>query len=118
MYPNDYFQAPNRIATYAYNLTEANLSPNRRPHWFQLYDFGNSFGLSDLSAQSVDKLIQSMVGDNRRLIHLYAAFQSKISDARWPACDDDCKINHLCKTVVTVLWERAKCDELRRLFFS
>ncbi|KAL0832820.1 hypothetical protein ABMA28_000981 [Loxostege sticticalis] len=109
---------PTRILNYAYNLTEANLTPNRRPHWFLLYDMNNSFRLPDLSAQSMSDLVYSMVTVNRPLLDLYNAFYSKLSDARWPYCNDDCKIDNLCKTVVTVLWERQRCEELRRLFFS
>lgn len=111
-------QAPENIVNYVYNLTEANLTPHRRPHWFMLYDMKNSFELPDLSVQSIHNLIYSMVGDNRRLLDLYSAFQSKISDSRWPNCDDYCKINDLCRTVVTVLWERQRCDELTQIFFG
>lgn len=103
---------------YVYNLTEANLTPNRRPHWFQLYDLKNNFGLSDLSANSMDDLTHRMVTSNRFLLDLYSAYFSKLSDRRWPYCDDNCKINNLCKIVTTVLWRREKCDELRRLFYS
>ncbi|XP_045446693.1 sphingomyelin phosphodiesterase-like [Melitaea cinxia] len=109
---------PINIVNYMYNLTEANLTPNRRPHWFQLYDMKNSFQLQDLSATSMDNLVYSMVTDNLLLLDLYAAFYSKLSDGRWPYCNNDCKIDNLCKTVVTVLWHREKCEELRNLFFT
>lgn len=107
------------MLTYAYNLTEANLSPGRRPHWFLLYDMKNSFGLTDLSAQSIHNLIYSMVTDKRRLLDLYTAFYFKISDNRMQWCSsDDCKIDVLCRAVINVLWERERCEELRKLFFG
>lgn len=108
---------PESIVNYVYNLTEANLRPNRPPHWFQLYDMKNTFSLADLSAASMDDLVHRMVTNNRHLLDLYAAFYSKISDNRWRHCNDWCKIDNLCKTVVTVLWERSKCEELRSLFY-
>ncbi|XP_072939936.1 uncharacterized protein [Epargyreus clarus] len=108
---------PANIVNYVYNLTEANLTPNRKPHWFQLYDIRNSFNLQDLSPESMDRLVLSMVTNNKPLLDLYSAFYSKLSDNRWPFCNNECKLNNLCKTVVTVLWERQKCQELRDLFF-
>lgn len=103
---------------YVYNLTEANLTPDRPPHWFQLYDMKNTFGLPDLSAVSMDNLVHRMVTGEKHLLDKYAAFYSKVNDVRWSSCNDWCKIDNLCKTVVTVLWQRQKCDEIRNLFFA
>ncbi|CAH2105780.1 unnamed protein product [Euphydryas editha] len=114
--PNTY--EPRNIVNYVYNLTEANLTPNRRPHWFQLYDMKNSFQLDDLSAASMNNLLYRMVTEDLLLLDFYAAFYSKISDRRWPNCNNYCKIDNLCKTVVTVLWHRERCEELRNLFFA
>ncbi|XP_026496975.2 sphingomyelin phosphodiesterase 1-like isoform X1 [Vanessa tameamea] len=108
----------NNIVNYVYNLTEANLTPHRRPHWFQLYDMKNSFGINDLSASTINDLTYDMVTNKLDILDLYSAFFSKVSDERWPNCDSNCKINIICKSVVTVLWERKKCDELRELYFK
>ncbi|KAI8424390.1 hypothetical protein MSG28_002912 [Choristoneura fumiferana] len=48
---------PINIVNYVYNLTEANLTPNRRPHWFQLYDIKQRYNLRDLSPASMDDLM-------------------------------------------------------------
>nr|XP_026496862.1 sphingomyelin phosphodiesterase-like [Vanessa tameamea]XP_026496863.1 sphingomyelin phosphodiesterase-like [Vanessa tameamea] len=109
---------PSNIVNYVYNLTEANLTPHRRPHWFQLYDMKNTFAINDLSAATMNDLTYKMVTNNLLALDMYAAFYSKLSDGRWPHCNRYCKIDNLCKTVVTVLWQREKCDELRELFFS
>lgn len=101
-----------------YNLTEANLTPNRRPHWFQLYDLKQRYNLRDLSPASMDDLVTRMVTTNPQLLDLYAAFFSKLSDTRWPWCNIDCKLDYLCRTVITVLWQRQKCEELRNLFYQ
>ncbi|KAF9815880.1 hypothetical protein SFRURICE_009778 [Spodoptera frugiperda] len=106
---------PDSIVNYVYNLTEANLTPDRPPHWFQLYDMKNTFGLPDLSAVSMDNLVHRMVTGEKHLLDKYAAFYSKVNDVRWSSCNDWCKIDNLCKTVVTVLWQRQKCDEIRNL---
>ncbi|KAL4716625.1 hypothetical protein ACJJTC_008260 [Scirpophaga incertulas] len=109
---------PDNIFNYVYNLTEANLTPNRRPQWYLLYDIKNSFEISDLTATTMNNLVYKMARSQRRLLDLYIAFYSKLSDRRWADCGDSCKIDNLCKTVVTVLWERQKCNELRDMFFS
>ncbi|XP_013190364.2 sphingomyelin phosphodiesterase [Amyelois transitella] len=102
---------PLSMQCYTYNVTEANLTPNRRPHWFLLYDFKNSFDLADLSPTSMDNLVNAM-SSGGHFLDLYAAFYSKISDTRWPFCNQDCKINYLCDTVITILWDRRKCEEV------
>ncbi|CAG9134653.1 unnamed protein product [Plutella xylostella] len=108
----------NSMVNYIYNLTEANLTPNRPPHWFQLYDMKQAFNLPDLTAKSLDNLVHRMVTNQKSLLDLYAAFFTKISDERWPHDNAQWKLNDLCKTVVTVLWDRRRCQQLRDLFFS
>jgi sphingomyelin phosphodiesterase len=107
---------PENIENYAYNITEANMTPNRRPRWFMLYDIKNSYNIQDLSAKSMNDLVYSMVQDQPGLLDLYNAYYSKLSDVRVFQCNDKCKIQNLCKTVVTVLWERQRCDELSEMF--
>lgn len=109
-------QEPLNIINYVYNLTEANLTPHRRPHWFQLYNMKSNYRINDLSAVTMDALVHRMVTGDLFSLDQYAAFYSKLSDARWPSCDSNCKINNLCKTVITVLWQQEKCEELRRLY--
>ncbi|CAH0407381.1 unnamed protein product [Chilo suppressalis] len=103
---------PVSIQNFIYNLTEANLTPKKRPRWFLLYNMTDSFGIGDLSPKTMNNLVQSMVTDQQQLLDRYAAFHSKMSDVLWPNCNDACKTDLLCQTVVTVLWDRRKCEEL------
>ncbi|CAG4993116.1 unnamed protein product [Parnassius apollo] len=109
---------PQNIVNYVYNLTEANLTPDRRPHWFQLYDMKNDFAISNLNPETMDRLVHRMVTTNTNLLDLYSAYYSKLSDTRWPFCNSECKLDNLCKIVTTVLWQREKCEELRKEFYS
>ncbi|XP_053603313.1 sphingomyelin phosphodiesterase-like [Plodia interpunctella] len=102
---------------YTYNVTEANLTPNRRPHWFLLYDFKNSFDLPNLSPISIDNLVNAMASEGYYL-DLYAAYYSKLSDTRWPYCNQNCKIGYLCDIVITELWNRQKCEELTQRYMN
>lgn len=111
-------QEPRNFVSYIYNLAEANMTPNRRPRWFRLYDMRSAFGLRDLSPTSMDALVRTMATErSRNLIGLYSKFLLKQSVRRWPYCGDWCKIENLCRSVVTVLWRRERCEELRRLFW-
>ncbi|CAB3237984.1 unnamed protein product [Arctia plantaginis] len=107
--------APENIETYVYNLTEANLRPNVRPHWFKLYDMKNTYSLPDLSAESMNNLVRRMVTTDTHLLNIYAAFHFKLSDYRVPHCHMDCKLNQMCNIVTTVLWDSRRCEEVRRL---
>ncbi|XP_063619525.1 sphingomyelin phosphodiesterase 1-like isoform X1 [Cydia splendana] len=108
---------PTNIENYIYNLTNANLTPKRRPHWFRLYDFTRKFRLPDLSPASMNDLVTRMVTNNKQLLDIYSDYFYKMSDAR-PQCDTDCKLEELCRTVVTVLWERQKCEDLKELYYG
>lgn len=106
------------IKNYVYNLTKANLTPNKRPHWFKLYDFKKKFNLPDLSPESMDNLVTRMATTNTELLDLYVEYIPKKSHVDWQKCDSECKLDRLCNTVTTVLWQREKCEELRKLYLS
>ncbi|XP_039765855.1 sphingomyelin phosphodiesterase 1-like [Pararge aegeria] len=108
---------PTSINNYIYNLTEANLAPNVPPRWFKLYDMKESFQLNDLTATSMDKLVNTMVTQKKQQLDQYVTFASKQSDAI-PYCDTYCKLEMLCNAVTSVLWDRRKCDELKKLYRS
>lgn len=50
-----------------YNLTEANLFPNRAPKWQKTYSFKQAYNLTDLSPHSLDGLVQRL-GKDRELL--------------------------------------------------
>ena len=53
------------------NLTEANLlGPTEDPLWFKLYEAKEEYGLPDLSAKSIDGLVNRMITDDD-LFHSY-----------------------------------------------
>lgn len=51
-----------------YNLTEANLNPNRPPRWQKTYRFKEAYQVEDMSPDSLDKLVQRM-GSDRGLLN-------------------------------------------------
>ncbi|XP_055522495.1 sphingomyelin phosphodiesterase-like [Wyeomyia smithii] len=106
--------------SYIFNLTEANLFPDRRPTWFKQYSFADAFGMHNLSPAEADKMVKRLGTPAGRLeLRMYWEFKVKWGDPSLGAgCDDDCLLNHLCEIVVTELNDDVKCDELRETFFD
>jgi len=46
--------------TWIYNLTEANMSPEKPPRWFRLYRATEALNLPDVSAESLNSLVHRM----------------------------------------------------------
>lgn len=57
-----------------YNLTEANLFPNRPPAWQKTYSFKEAYNLEDLSPKSMDGLVQRL-GSDRELLKTVSSVQ-------------------------------------------
>lgn len=49
--------------TWTYNLTEANLHPDRPPKWFKSHSFKEAYNLNDLSPDSLDGLVMRLAKD-------------------------------------------------------
>lgn len=45
---------------YTFNLTEANLKPNKPPNWFKLYSFKEAYGLNSMKYEEFENLIKQM----------------------------------------------------------
>lgn len=48
--------------TWIYNLTEANLTPDEQPKWFEEYQFINEF-TEDTSPAGIDKLLDELASN-------------------------------------------------------
>lgn len=53
--------------TWIYNVTEANLTPDRNPRWFKEYDLVEEFGIANLSPASMDQLAESLARNPDKL---------------------------------------------------
>lgn len=57
------------VDTYIFNLTAANLTPNRPPEWFKEYSFREAFGVTDLSPYTLSNLVNVIFRHNRDALH-------------------------------------------------
>ncbi|XP_055585560.1 sphingomyelin phosphodiesterase-like [Uranotaenia lowii] len=106
--------------SYYYNLTEANLYPDRPPVWTKLYSFAEEFGIRNLSPASVDQVVRRMgTPEGREDLRRYWQFKVKMGDPSLEeGCDDDCLLNHLCQVVVNELGDDFQCERLRETFWE
>lgn len=48
---------------FIYNVTEANLTPEKSPRWYKLYSFKDAYGLQSLNYEAFGNLIKRMTTD-------------------------------------------------------
>ncbi|XP_058058895.1 sphingomyelin phosphodiesterase-like [Anopheles bellator] len=106
--------------SYAYNLTDANLTPSQRPSWFRMYSFQEEYGLSDLSPAGLDEMVRRLATPAaREELQRYWEFKVKLADvALRSGCDENCLLNHLCEIVSNQADDDRKCQELTETFFD
>ncbi|CAG9841105.1 unnamed protein product [Diabrotica balteata] len=89
------------IDTYYFNLTEANLYPDRSPAWKKLYSMKEAYDLPDLSPESFDVFADKLFNDTA-LMNLYYRNYVSLGDASLKeGCDSKCLHNIRCKVVTT-----------------
>lgn len=57
----------NHHETWIYNMTAANLNPNKNPVWFKEYEFASEYGLKDLSPASLHNLVHKFASNEDKL---------------------------------------------------
>ncbi|KXJ72005.1 sphingomyelin phosphodiesterase-like [Aedes albopictus] len=102
--------------SYYFNLTEANLHPQRDPLWTPLYSFSQDFTISNVSPASLDTLVRRF-GQTPSELHRYWTLKVKRGDPFLDAgCDGECLLNHLCEIVTNEANDDRKCNELVSAF--
>ncbi|KAG5890821.1 hypothetical protein JTB14_008262 [Gonioctena quinquepunctata] len=103
---------------WTFNVTLANLYPQRRPEWYKLYTFKEAWGVHSLNAVEIDHLVKNM-SSHHELIDQYYNFKFKNSDAAISdGCDDKCKKDLLCSMVTTEFGDTQICDEVKKMYDS
>ncbi|XP_063243966.1 sphingomyelin phosphodiesterase-like isoform X2 [Bacillus rossius redtenbacheri] len=98
---------------WSFNLTEANLRPEREPAWRELYSMREEYGLRDLLPARLDSLVHRMAANHDLLQRNYV----KQGDPQLvEGCDDLCLKAKLCEIVTVESGNLDKCDELGREF--
>lgn len=81
--------------TYLMNLTEANASPSRKPHWQLEYTAKSSWGMGSLQPQEWDALVHRMEHDALLFNKFYRSYLKQ--DPLAKPCDSSCRRTFLCK---------------------
>ncbi|XP_055587590.1 sphingomyelin phosphodiesterase-like [Uranotaenia lowii] len=106
--------------SYSYNLTDANLYPERRPEWYKMYSLTEDFGISNGSPAEVDRALKNLAHPSSRgQLLRYWQYKIKFGEPLLAqGCDDECLLGHLCQIVVSETDDGTKCDELREIFYE
>lgn len=103
--------------TWYYNLTEANLEPEKVPTWYNEYSFKDFYNLNSLRPMDVDRLVNRMVTTGKELLSIhYHAFRGKSAERYFRTCDSSCIKKNLCYISTTELYDDAKCNSLWQSF--
>uniref|UniRef100_A0A182W755 Sphingomyelin phosphodiesterase n=1 Tax=Anopheles minimus TaxID=112268 RepID=A0A182W755_9DIPT len=98
--------------TWMYNLTEANLTPDRRPSWYRMYTFKNHFQLPDLSVNSLQRLVQRFAQSEAQLQRYWQTKQKFSDPLLQEGCTGTCLRNALCAIVRTEHDDERACQLL------
>lgn len=98
--------------TWIYNLTEANLTPDRAPRWFREYSFREHYNLTDLSPKSLDKLLQRLARSDDELYDYWRLKQKNADPMLAKGCNEDCLRDALCSVVRTEYGDDRVCQRL------
>lgn len=106
--------------TWVYNLTEANLHPDKQPTWFKEYDFKEHYNVSSLAPKDINKLINRMVTTEKNLLKKdYHIFRGKSSDPYVKGqCDEKCIEKNLCYMTTSEIYDYTICKKFIDLYFS
>ncbi|XP_072399673.1 sphingomyelin phosphodiesterase 1-like [Diabrotica undecimpunctata] len=88
------------IETYYFNLTEANLNPNRSPKWKKLYSMKEAYGLPDLSPKSLDVLVDALF-TNTTLMDNYWKYSVRLADPSLNKKCDKTRLQEMRCNIVT-----------------
>ncbi|XP_015119715.1 sphingomyelin phosphodiesterase [Diachasma alloeum] len=95
-----------------YNMTEANLTPEKRPNWVKSYSFREEYGLKDLSMKSLRDLILELAKEGPKA----TAYNRHISkDAQAQTCNKKCAIKNACKIVTSINNNDTDCKYIKGL---
>ncbi|XP_030760457.1 sphingomyelin phosphodiesterase-like isoform X3 [Sitophilus oryzae] len=79
------------VETYFFNLTEANLHPDRTPRWTRLYSLKEAYSFPDLSPENFDWLAKNLPRDSY-LFDMYWRFYVRNGDASLKeGCNNECR---------------------------
>ncbi|XP_019868461.2 sphingomyelin phosphodiesterase-like [Aethina tumida] len=108
--------AINDICEWTFNLTEANLQPEERPNWYELYSFKTAYNLNSLEPSDLNDLLHRMA-TNETIIKQFNTYTYRNSDTSVAQdCDENCQKSVLCTVSVTEIGNTNKCKELQDLW--
>jgi hypothetical protein len=86
------------------------------PEWYKLYSFVEAYGVDNLQAGEVDKVLYKMAEDHS-LLDDYFRFYFRNGDAGIGAgCDEECRKAYLCDIAKAQFGETTQCNFFTELY--
>ncbi|XP_044255456.1 sphingomyelin phosphodiesterase-like [Tribolium madens] len=102
---------------WTFNLTLANSQPvSETPEWYKLYSFIQAYGVNNLQAIEVDKVLYKMTQDHS-LLDDYFRFKFRNGDDGIKAgCSETCRKENLCDIAKAQFADNTQCDYFLQLY--
>ena len=97
-----------------YNLGSANKDSHVRPRWYKSYSFKAEYGLSDLSAQSLNDWLIAAAHNDTLLDRYYRNFYKHADPSLEGNCDLNCQKQYLCRTIARIGDTSELCNKILR----
>ncbi|KAF7991317.1 hypothetical protein HCN44_002879 [Aphidius gifuensis] len=98
-----------------YNLTEANLTPNKSPNWFKSYSFKEEYNLQDLSYESLNNWLLNMTKNVTLQQQYRRNFHKNASPELDKYCDEECLRKIVCQIVTGKSDDDPNCEYFKNL---
>ncbi|XP_071578444.1 sphingomyelin phosphodiesterase 1 [Temnothorax nylanderi] len=92
-----------------YNLTLANLQPDKRPSWFKSYSFKEEYGIPDLSYDSLQAWLPKLAINDSQLDRYYRNFYKRAEPSLRKECDTKCKRLYICRMIASLGNRKTVC---------
>ena len=100
------FMIPLSIETFTFDINQANLG---QPQWIPKYNFMSTYGLKDLSPQSLFTFAQKIKLDPKLASSYKAKKYEGIPGKTTRPCDDYCASHLFCQLTATEIYQFKNC---------
>ncbi|XP_053681998.1 sphingomyelin phosphodiesterase-like [Sabethes cyaneus] len=100
-----------QLESYYLNLAEANENPRRDLNWKLLFNMTDTYGLENLSLESLDRFVQCLAADESVSQQYWANKVKKSPRVKRPLTAE-CRAALICDIVTTDVRNSSKCEEL------
>ncbi|XP_026274503.1 sphingomyelin phosphodiesterase [Frankliniella occidentalis] len=96
---------------WGFNLTHANENPDKRPDWYRIYSFKETFGVKSMHPVHLETFIGSLATDRQMLQKYYWSHMLDSDPSHRRGCDQWCAERVICNSLKTVPGQNDHCQK-------